>query len=99
MMTNKWHTTCRKPAFVMHMKSLSPPLFVLFYSILFSQEVQWASELVRFSTEYSRTMYSAKQVLGAPDKLPATGESAVAWAPSTPENPSGEFIMCALRIL
>lgn len=93
MMTNKWHTTCRKPAFVMHMKKpVSLLFFVLFYSILFSQEVQWASELVRFSTEYSRTMYSAKQVLGAPDKLPATGESAVAWAPSTPENPAGEFI-------
>lgn len=57
-----------------------------------AQEVQWASEVVRFSTEFSRKMYSAKQVLGAPNKLPATGESAVAWAPSTPDNPAGEFI-------
>ena len=57
-----------------------------------AQEVQWASEVVRFSTEYTRKQFAAKQVLGKPDKLPAFGESAVAWAPSTPDNPAGEFI-------
>ncbi len=69
-------------------------LFVLFsgYTVLRSQTVQWASEVVRFSTEYSRVQYAAKQALGKPDKLPATGQSEVAWAPATPDNPNGEFI-------
>ena len=69
-------------------------LFSLFFSITVckAQTIQWASELVRFSTETSRTQYAAKQALGPPNKLPATGESVVAWAPSTPENPNGEFI-------
>lgn len=57
-----------------------------------AQTVQWASEIVRFSTEQSRTQFSSKQALGPPNKLPATGESVVAWAPATPENPNGEFI-------
>ena len=61
------------------------------------QDIQWASAVKRFSTEYSRTAYSAKQVLGKPDKLPATGESPVAWAPSTMDNPNGEFIHVAFE--
>ena len=68
-------------------------IFLLCLSqLLFAQDVQWASEVVKFSTEYSRTQFSAKQALGAPNKLPASGESTVAWAPSTPDNPAGEFI-------
>ncbi|HNV99103.1 MAG TPA: hypothetical protein PKL06_07035, partial [Chitinophagales bacterium] len=68
--------------------------FLLIFSsfVIQAQQVQWASEVVRFSTEYGRLQFSAKQALGAPDKLPAAGESAVAWAPSTPDNPNGEFI-------
>jgi outer membrane protein OmpA-like peptidoglycan-associated protein len=57
-----------------------------------AQQVQWASGIVKFSTEYTRKAFSAKQAVGKPDKLPAFGESAVAWAPSTPDNPAGEFI-------
>ena len=68
-------------------------LFVFFISrTLQAQQVQWASSVVRFSTEYSRTQYSSKQVIGKPNKLPASGESMVAWAASTPDNPNGEFI-------
>ncbi len=64
--------------------------FLPFYGL--AQDIQWAASVKRFSTEYSRTAYSAKQVLGKPDKLPATGESPVAWAPSSMDNPNGEFI-------
>lgn len=73
-------------------------LALLFSGYLHAQEVQWASEVVRFSTEYGRKQYSAKQALGVPDKLPAAGESAVAWAPSTPDNPNGEFIHVAFAV-
>jgi len=69
---------------------------ILFYCFtafqLNAQQVQWASEVIRFSSEYGRGQFSAKQALGRPNKLPAAGESAVAWAPSTPDNPSGEFL-------
>lgn len=67
-------------------------LALLLSANLQAQDVQWASEVVRFSTEFGRKQFSARQALGAPDKLPAAGESAVAWAPSTPDNPNGEFL-------
>ena len=60
-------------------------LFCLISITAAAQEVQWASEVVRFSTEYTRKQFAAKQVLGKPDKLPSFGESAVAWAPSPPD--------------
>ncbi len=58
----------------------------------YCQQIQWANEVIKFSTQYTRTQYSAKQALGPPNKLPAFGESAVAWAASTPDNINGEFI-------
>lgn len=45
-----------------------------------AQEVQWASELITFSSQKASVRYSAKQVLGKPNKMPATGESPCAWA-------------------
>lgn len=45
-----------------------------------AQDVQWASEILSFSSQKSAPRYSAKQVLGKPDKLPAGGESPCAWA-------------------
>jgi len=79
----------------MQIRNLRHFIFIiLLQSALVSaaQQVQWASEVIRFSTEYTRKQFAAKQVLGKPDKLPAFGESAVAWAPSTPDNAAGEFI-------
>lgn len=43
--------------------------------------VQWASTLLGFSSEAGEKMFSAQQVLGKPNKMPATGISAVAWMP------------------
>lgn len=59
---------------------------------LHAQNTEWAARVIRFSTEYNRKQYGSVQVLGKPDKLPAWGESAVAWAPKTMDNPGGEFI-------
>ncbi len=51
-----------------------------------TQNLQWASRLLGFSSEYSeetnKNPYSAKQVLGKPNKLPITGFSPVAWFPN-----------------
>lgn len=42
--------------------------------------VQWASEVLDFSSQYSKTEKSAQMVLGAPNVLPRGGDAATAWA-------------------
>ncbi len=46
-----------------------------------AQIVQWASEVVEFSSELTPIQYSAQQVLGKPNALPAGGENPSAWTP------------------
>ncbi len=46
-----------------------------------SQDVQWASTVLEFSSELTNVQYSAQQLLGAPNVLPAGGESPNAWTP------------------
>lgn len=68
------------------MKRIFLPL-VLAASISFSslaQVVQWASKVIEFSSELTPIQYSAKQVLGKPNVLPAGGQSPNAWAPDRP---------------
>jgi outer membrane protein OmpA-like peptidoglycan-associated protein len=56
-----------------------------------AQQVQWASTLLGFSSEksvevtpgkFSLHQYHAEQVLGKPNKCPATGDSPCAWLPA-----------------
>jgi len=49
-----------------------------------AQVVQWASKVIQFSSELSPGQYSAQQVLGKPNVLPAGGESPNAWVPDKP---------------
>lgn len=49
------------------------------------QVVQWASKVIEFSSELTPVQYSAKQVLGKPNVLPAGGQSPNAWAPDRPK--------------
>lgn len=74
------------------MKGCNFLFFLLITLNAISQQVQWAGSVIKFSSEYSRTQYSAKMILGKPDKLPAWGESPIAWAPATMDNEQGEFI-------
>jgi len=46
-----------------------------------AQQVQWASEVLEFSSELTPLQYSAKQILGKPNVLPGGGESPNAWTP------------------
>ncbi len=68
-------------------------LFVIFCIIsgsLAAQNVQWASEVIEFSSELSPLQYSANQALNNPNVLPNGGENPNAW---TPKNPNRvEFI-------
>ncbi|MEQ8925624.1 MAG: OmpA family protein [Fulvivirga sp.] len=63
-------------------------VFVIGYSN--AQVVQWASEVIEFSSELTPIQYSANQVLGKPNVLPAGGENPSAWTPERPNRK--EFI-------
>src|SRR5215213_6446274 len=63
---------------------------LLFSSSAFSQEVQWASKVLEFSSELTPVQYSANQVLGKPNVLPAGGQNPAAWTPDKPKRK--EFI-------
>ena len=45
-----------------------------------SQNVQWATKVLNYSSQYSDTKSSAKQALGKPNCLPTGGDSPMAWA-------------------
>jgi OOP family OmpA-OmpF porin len=49
-----------------------------------AQTVQWASKVLEFSSELTPVQYSANQVLGKPNVLPAGGQNPNAWAPDKP---------------
>ncbi len=76
----------------MHLiKSLLTILGIVAVSVFgYSQEIQWASKVIEFSSELTPIQYSAQQVLGKPNVLPAAGESPSAWTPDRPN--SKEFI-------
>jgi OOP family OmpA-OmpF porin len=65
-------------------------LALLFSVKAFSQSVQWASKVIEFSTELTPVQYSAQQILGKPNVLPAGGQNPGAWTPDRPKQK--EFI-------
>lgn len=50
-----------------------------------AQVVQWASKVIEFSSELTPIQYSAQQVLGKPNVLPAGGQNPNAWTPEKPK--------------
>jgi OOP family OmpA-OmpF porin len=72
----------------MTMRKVLFALTLLLSSVLvFGQEVQWAAEVIEFSSELTPVQYSASQTLGKPNVLPAAGESPSAWTPDRPNRP------------
>ncbi len=66
------------------MKKHLPILIVLLFlvcSFSKAQNIQWANEVIEFSSELTPVQYAAQQVLGKPNVLPAGGESPNAWTP------------------
>ena len=55
-------------------------LFVLIANNTFSQNVQWASKILKYSSQYSETKSSAEHALGKPNSLPTGGDTPMAWA-------------------
>lgn len=64
--------------------------FLFITHLLSAQTVQWATEVLEFSSELTPIQYSAQQILGKPNVLPAGGESPNAWTPDRPNKK--EFI-------
>lgn len=56
-------------------------LSILFCLQSFAQNVQWAFHVLEYSSQKESEKYSAKQVLGKPNVLPACGENTKAWQP------------------
>jgi len=54
---------------------------ILSVSGVSGQSIQWASEVIDFSSELTPIQYSAQQVLGKPNVMPAGGENPGAWTP------------------
>lgn len=60
--------------------------FCFLASPIRAQHVEWASEVLGYSSQkapYGSHQYSAEQVLGKPNKCPATGDSPCAWLPAS----------------
>lgn len=62
----------------------------LISSAAYAQNVQWATEVLDYSSQISEMQYAARQALHAPNVLPAGGENPNAWTPDRPNR--GEFI-------
>jgi len=54
----------------------------------YAQNVQWARQLIDFSSESGSKAFSAKEILGKPSVMPNFGKSSAAWSPNFP---SGNF--------
>ena len=59
-------------------------LFCIISGFASAQNVQWATEVIEFSSELSPLQYSASQALGKPNVLPHGGENPNAWTPKNP---------------
>ena len=57
-----------------------------------AQNVQWAAEVVDFSSQYGKEQYSAKQALGVPNAFYNDQLHYMAWVPLKASSHQGEFI-------
>ncbi len=68
-------------------------LFFLWIALsIKAQHVQWASEVVAFSSQYSNKDWSAEQALGVPNALGNLELYRLAWSPKKEENAVNEYI-------
>lgn len=72
---------------------------VLMASSVNAQKMQWASELLSFSSEFKYDkipgQYLAKEVLGPPSCTPEFGLTPCAWTPAKQANEASEFVHVA----
>lgn len=70
------------------------PLFIFCFSVFQSlgQDVQWASEVVNYSSEYLREGAISTQVLGPPNAMEGKANRRLAWGPQKEASITGDFI-------
>ena len=54
---------------------------ILIFTFGFSQQVQWANKVIKFSSDLGGKQNGIKRILGKPDVFPQGGNSANAWTP------------------
>lgn len=76
-------------------------LGMLMHNASHAQDVQWASEILDFSSELRGEKltreFRAMQVLGRPNKLPQFGSSVCAWSPASRGDTLGDWIKVGYR--
>lgn len=70
---------------------------LLSVSTLQGQQVQWATKVINFSSQYGTKDYSANQVLGVPNATGGNNLNDMAWVPKRENSPTGEFIHVAFN--
>ncbi len=56
-------------------------IFFAFTSAVYGQQVEWANEVIDYSSQFGKRQYSVNQVTGKPNVLPNLGASPNAWSP------------------
>lgn len=64
----------------------------LITEVIAQPTVQWASRVVRFSSQYKDDFYSAKQILGPPNAMSGFSESVYSWTPKDANGARDEYI-------
>lgn len=76
-------------------------VFMMRGPLLFGQTVQWASEVVAFSSEFKdknkSPRYRAIQILGKPNAMPQGGENPCAWSPKRKSRLFKEYIIVGFK--
>ena len=65
--------------------------YLLWAVLVNSQNTQWASKVLEFSSQYMSSKYSAEQVLGPPNVYPEGGDNKLAWSPKDGDG-KAEFV-------
>jgi OOP family OmpA-OmpF porin len=65
-------------------------ILVASQSVVLAQDVEWASEVIEYSSELDDTQFSVKQLLGKPNVYPWGEGSPNAWTPGRPDR--NEFV-------
>lgn len=63
------------------MKNILIIVFTLFSITASGQDVQWADEVLEYSSQFGKRQYSVNQIIGKPNVLPNLGASPNAWSP------------------
>ncbi|MCG8305963.1 MAG: OmpA family protein [Cytophagales bacterium] len=63
------------------MRKVYTLILLLLQFTAFGQDVQWANQVIEYSSQFGKRQYAANQVLGKPNVLPNLGASPNAWSP------------------